>query len=296
MLALHGHGGTCDVVFDATSIYRGLADHFARGGYAVLAPSFPHREYCATNLWDLLRCVDVLQSRPEVDRERLGVAGLSMGGEWTMWSAACDPRLKGWSSVAGCVRRRESSPCRTAPAGNCLASCMDVCEVHLLIALRPLLFERPNTMAAFRSRTRGKDSRRAGRPATACSVRKVTCTRTSGPPVTSGTANRRTRSLTKRWAAMRRSESDSVLSQDTGVSVMTRVSVSATAVIYSMSMSLLLASGRPQHRRRKNCTCRGPCPTPTMWHSVVHSGRPTNRVSQDCHSIPTDRSCTSVRT
>ena len=45
-------------------------------------------------LWDLLRLVDILQSRSEVDPERLGVGGLSMGGEWTMWSAACDPRLK----------------------------------------------------------------------------------------------------------------------------------------------------------------------------------------------------------
>jgi acetyl esterase/lipase len=143
LLALHGHGGSCDVVFDPTSIYQGLADRFARGGYVVLAPSFPHRDYCATNLWDLFRSVDILQSRAEVDRERLGVAGLSMGGEWTMWSAACDPRLKaavvsGWMCTTEGVFAVPNCPCWELPG---FVDLMDVCEVHLLIAPRPLLFE-----------------------------------------------------------------------------------------------------------------------------------------------------------
>jgi dienelactone hydrolase len=143
MLAMHGHGGSCDAVFDPTANYHGMADRFARGGYVVLAPSFPHREYCATMLWDLLRLVDILQSRPEVDRERLGVAGLSMGGEWTMWSAACDPRLKaavvsGWMCTTEGVFAVPNCPCWELPG---FVDLMDVCEVHLLIAPRPLLFE-----------------------------------------------------------------------------------------------------------------------------------------------------------
>ncbi|MHB8860823.1 MAG: LamG-like jellyroll fold domain-containing protein [Pirellulaceae bacterium] len=143
MLALHGHGGSGDVVFDPTSIYHGLADRFARGGYVVLAPSFPHRQYCATNLWDLFRLVDILQSRQEVDRERLGVAGLSMGGEWTMWSAACDPRLKaavvsGWMCTTEGVFAVPNCACWELPG---FVELMDVCEVHLLIAPRPLLLE-----------------------------------------------------------------------------------------------------------------------------------------------------------
>ncbi|MHB8971836.1 MAG: alpha/beta hydrolase family protein [Pirellulaceae bacterium] len=143
MLALHGHGGSCDVVFDTTSIYHGLADRFARGGYVVLAPSFPHRDFCATNLWDLFRLVDILQSRGEVDRERLGVAGLSMGGEWTMWSAACDPRLKaavvsGWMCTTEGVFSVPNCACWELPG---FVNLMDVCEVNLLIAPRPVLFE-----------------------------------------------------------------------------------------------------------------------------------------------------------
>ena len=151
MLALHGHGGSCDVVFDSTSIYHGMADRFARGGYVVLAPSFPHREYCATMLWDLLRLVDILQSRPDVDRDRLGVAGLSMGGEWTMWSAACDPRLKaavvsGWMCTTEGVFAVPNCECWELPG---LVDLMDVCEVHLLIAPRPVLFESAELDSCF---------------------------------------------------------------------------------------------------------------------------------------------------
>lgn len=143
MLAMHGHGGSCEDVFDPTSLYRGLADRFARGGYVVLAPSFPHREYCATMLWDLFRAVDILHSRPEVDRSRIGVAGLSMGGEWTMWIAACDPRLKaavvsGWMCTTEGVFSVHNCDCWELPG---FVELMDVCEVHLLIAPRPLLFE-----------------------------------------------------------------------------------------------------------------------------------------------------------
>ncbi|MCL4191883.1 MAG: hypothetical protein KJZ87_09060 [Thermoguttaceae bacterium] len=58
-----------------------MADRFARGGYVVLKPSQPHRRYATTALWDLFRCVDALAMRPEVDPDRIGVAGLSMGAE-----------------------------------------------------------------------------------------------------------------------------------------------------------------------------------------------------------------------
>ncbi len=143
MVALHGHGGKAEFVFDPTTIYHGFADRFARGGYVVIAPSFPHRDYCATMLWDLMRLVDILQSRSEVDPERIGVAGLSMGGEWTMWSAACDPRLKaavvsGWMCTTEGVFAVPNCECWELPG---FVDLMDVCEVHLLIAPRSVLFE-----------------------------------------------------------------------------------------------------------------------------------------------------------
>jgi hypothetical protein len=143
MLCLHGHGGSKEQVFDPKSIYHGFADRFARGGYVVLAPSFPHRKYAAMMLWDLFRCVDILASRPEVDAKRIGVAGLSMGGEWTMWIAACDERLKvavvsGWMCTTEGVFSVPNCACWCLPG---FVELMDACEVHLLIAPRPLLFE-----------------------------------------------------------------------------------------------------------------------------------------------------------
>jgi len=143
MLCLHGHGGSAEKVLDPKTNYHGFADRFARGGYVVLAPSFPHRPYAANTLWDLMRCVDVLAARPEVDPERIGAGGLSMGGEWTMWVAACDLRLKvavvsGWMCTTEGVFSVHNCKCWRLPG---FVELMDVCEVHLLIAPRPLLCE-----------------------------------------------------------------------------------------------------------------------------------------------------------
>ena len=143
MLCLHGHGGSAAAVFDPGTAYHGFADRFARGGYVVLAPSFPHDKYAANRLWDLFRCVDILVSRAEADAGRVGVAGLSMGGEWTMWVAACDTRLKaavvsGWMCTTKGVLSVPNCPCWRLPG---FVELMDVCEVHLLIAPRALLLQ-----------------------------------------------------------------------------------------------------------------------------------------------------------
>lgn len=145
ILALHGHGGSAEAVFDPspTNIYRGFADRFARGGYVVLAPSFSHQVYAANLLWDLFRCVDILASLPEVDHSRIGAAGLSMGGEWTMYIAACDLRIKaavisGWMCTTEGVFSVPNCECWQLPG---LVDLMDICEVHLLIAPRPIVFE-----------------------------------------------------------------------------------------------------------------------------------------------------------
>ena len=62
-------------------------------------------------LWDDLRTVDYLASRPEVDRRRLGCLGLSVGGYRSFLLAALDQRIKaavdvGWmTSYASNIRR-----------------------------------------------------------------------------------------------------------------------------------------------------------------------------------------------
>lgn len=62
-------------------------------------------------LWDDLRTLDYLASRPEVDRQRLGCVGLSVGGYRSFLLAALDERIKaavdvGWmTSFASNIRR-----------------------------------------------------------------------------------------------------------------------------------------------------------------------------------------------
>jgi cephalosporin-C deacetylase-like acetyl esterase len=46
--------------------------------------------------------VDYLCSRPEVDRDRLGLWGMSMGSYWGLRCAALEPRLKAVATALGC--------------------------------------------------------------------------------------------------------------------------------------------------------------------------------------------------
>ena len=46
------------------------------------------------NVFDMRRCVDYLQTRPEIDPERIGMMGLSGGGTMTTFTAAVEPRIK----------------------------------------------------------------------------------------------------------------------------------------------------------------------------------------------------------
>jgi dienelactone hydrolase len=51
-------------------------------------------------VWDMQRGLDYLVSRPEVDPERLGCIGHSLGGQQTLFLAALDPRVK--AAVSSC--------------------------------------------------------------------------------------------------------------------------------------------------------------------------------------------------
>ncbi len=95
----------------------------ARRGYATLCIDFPLPGYRSTGGYPinsglelgkepkqapiyhgavaLLRAVSYLESRSEVDRERIGMAGSSWGGFYTTLMAGVDPRLKAASSMFG---------------------------------------------------------------------------------------------------------------------------------------------------------------------------------------------------
>lgn len=62
-------------------------------------------------LWDDLRALDYLASRPDVDPQRLGCVGLSLGGYRSFLLAALDPRIKvavdvGWMTSFGSQIRK----------------------------------------------------------------------------------------------------------------------------------------------------------------------------------------------
>jgi len=51
-------------------------------------------------MWDARRCLDLLQTMPEVDAGRIGCIGLSLGGNTTLWTSAFDERVK--AAVIAC--------------------------------------------------------------------------------------------------------------------------------------------------------------------------------------------------
>jgi pimeloyl-ACP methyl ester carboxylesterase len=90
------------------------AVHLAERGYVTLAPDYPNfGEYkfdpyahgyqsgSMKAVWNNMRAVDLLQSLPEVDPERIGCIGHSLGGHNTMFTAAFDTRIKALVSNCG---------------------------------------------------------------------------------------------------------------------------------------------------------------------------------------------------
>jgi cephalosporin-C deacetylase-like acetyl esterase len=55
----------------------------------------------AIECWNAIRGIDYLQSRPDVDPERIGATGISGGGAATFWISAADERVKASAPVSG---------------------------------------------------------------------------------------------------------------------------------------------------------------------------------------------------
>lgn len=94
--------------------------------------------------WNCIRALDYLESREEVDMDRVGVTGRSGGGAYSWWIAAADQRIKVAVPVAGItdLRNHIVDDC---VEGHC--DCMfmvntyrwDYAKVAALVAPRPLL-------------------------------------------------------------------------------------------------------------------------------------------------------------
>ena len=110
MLVLHSTGALGKGIVDGQGSLenRGIAKELAERGYVVIAPDYPTfgemRDYdfesdryesgTMKGIFDHIRCVDLLQSLEQVDPERIGVIGHSLGGHNSMFVAAFDTRLE----------------------------------------------------------------------------------------------------------------------------------------------------------------------------------------------------------
>ena len=96
--------------------------------------------------WDEARSLDYLCSRPEVDRERVGCVGLSIGGFRTALLIAADPRVKaacvtGWMSEFGQLIRNYIRPHTWMVYVPGLYQALDLPDAAALIAPGALLVQ-----------------------------------------------------------------------------------------------------------------------------------------------------------
>jgi len=181
VVAVHGHGefghhavaGRRDMPGVAEAVDGANYDYglqFVRRGYAVACPClipFGDRvdrdaygsDPCAVtfvrmmalgrvpiaeNVRDIRWAVSFLQSRSEVDGERIGCAGLSYGGRMTMMATALEPRIK-VAAVSGALNLlQERCSLRYSCGVQIIPGLLkygDFSEIGSLIAPRPCVWE-----------------------------------------------------------------------------------------------------------------------------------------------------------
>ncbi|MDD4869098.1 MAG: alpha/beta hydrolase family protein [Kiritimatiellae bacterium] len=107
MLCLHGTGGSKGRTAGLGADYPRYTLELAERGYVTIAPDYPllgenqkdpkvlgYDSGTMKGIWDHMRAVDLLQSLPEVDGERIGCVGVSLGGHNSLFVGVFDPRLK----------------------------------------------------------------------------------------------------------------------------------------------------------------------------------------------------------
>lgn len=176
ILYAHGHGLGKDGAVGLVDqpYHKNFPITLAKNGYVVIAPDWrcfgeradsdawvrrPNRDGCnvaylamgyfgfhmlALQVWDGMRTLDYLSSRPEVDGKRIGCIGCSFGGTMTTYLSALDARIK--AAVICCYISTLGDAFGPRAMGNfCgvqympgLAKYGDIPEVAMLIAPRPL--------------------------------------------------------------------------------------------------------------------------------------------------------------
>jgi hypothetical protein len=158
VVCIGGHGSDLYSPYDANTvpkepgkakadrIYRGFGTVLAAKGYVTVSTTVSQHDVresgrllMGERLWDLMRCVDYLESLPQVDKARIGCAGLSLGGEMAMWLGAMDERIAATVSAGFLTNmdHMEKNHCMCWKFDG-LRELVDYADIYALTAPRPL--------------------------------------------------------------------------------------------------------------------------------------------------------------
>ena len=169
ILCIHGHSsGGKDESIDPGSIYRGFGRRFAEEGCVVLCPeqigfgerALPEDDVTYNVLvhglnmlghtliglryWDLVRALDLLQGLETVNGKRIGVMGLSLGGEMSLFLSGLQKRVRA-ASICGYLSSHRNTfldrPHCTCGHLRDLARHFEHVDLAALIAPRPLFLD-----------------------------------------------------------------------------------------------------------------------------------------------------------
>jgi len=179
ILYVCGHGPTKknNISYGTKVSYQRHAGWFARHGYVCLIidtlqmgeiEGIHHGTYrydmwwwnsrgytsAGVEAWNCIRSLDYLQSRKEVDKDRIGVTGRSGGGAYSWWIAALDERIKCAVPVAG-ITNLQNHVVDGSVEGHC--DCMFIVNTYrwdyplvaALVAPRPLLISNSDKDTIF---------------------------------------------------------------------------------------------------------------------------------------------------
>ncbi|MBW7990500.1 MAG: prolyl oligopeptidase family serine peptidase [Planctomycetes bacterium] len=147
------HGYVCLII---DTLQMGEIEGIHHGTYRYDMWWWNSRGYTSAGAeaWNCIRALDYLQSRKEVDKDRIGVTGRSGGGAYSWWIAALDDRIKAAVPVAG-ITDLQNHVVDGCVEGHC--DCMYIVNTYrwnyplvaALVAPRPLLISNSDKDTIF---------------------------------------------------------------------------------------------------------------------------------------------------
>jgi len=147
------HGYVCFII---DTLQLGEIEGIHHGTYRYKMWWWNSRGYTPAGVeaWNCIRALDYLETRKEVDKDRIGVTGRSGGGAYSWWLAALDDRIKAAVPVAG-ITDLQNHVVDGCVEGHC--DCMYIVNTYrwdyplaaALVAPRPLLISNSDKDSIF---------------------------------------------------------------------------------------------------------------------------------------------------